>query len=127
MNIVARIAEQRIEEAVERGDFDELPGAGRPLDLHDDALVPPELRAAYRLLRNSGFIPLELELRREIRAAHQLLDAALTASERSDAARRLEVLKLRLESCRGRPLSAEVEESYYRQLLGKMEGDPPPD
>ena len=56
------LAEQRIREAQERGEFDNLPGAGAPLALDDDALVPEELRAAYRILKNAGYVPPELEI-----------------------------------------------------------------
>ena len=55
------IAEQRIAEAIENGDFDNLPGAGKPLELDDDSLVPEELRLAYRILKNAGFVPPEIE------------------------------------------------------------------
>jgi hypothetical protein len=44
-----------------------------PSELNDDALVPEELRAAYRLLKNAGFVPPELEPHREIRDIKQLL------------------------------------------------------
>jgi hypothetical protein len=49
------LAEKKIAEAAERGELDGLPGAGRPLDLEDDALVPEEMRMARRILKNSGF------------------------------------------------------------------------
>jgi len=42
------LAEKKIQEAMACGEFDDLPGAGRPLDLDDDALVPEELRLAKR-------------------------------------------------------------------------------
>ena len=47
------IAERRIAEAVSQGELDNLPGAGRPLDLEEDALVPEELRMAHRILKNA--------------------------------------------------------------------------
>jgi hypothetical protein len=46
------IAERKIEEAVSRGELDRLPDAGRPLDLYEDPLVPPEMRMAKRILKN---------------------------------------------------------------------------
>ena len=55
------IAEQRIAEAVSRGELDDLPGAGRPLELGDDALVPEDLRLAYRILKNAGVAPPEVK------------------------------------------------------------------
>jgi hypothetical protein len=50
------IAERKIEGAIARGEFDNLPGAGRPLDLDDiDPLLPEALRMAQRILKNAGY------------------------------------------------------------------------
>jgi len=54
------LAERAIADAVSRGELDDLPGAGRPLDLDDDALIPAELRVAYRILKNAGIAPPEV-------------------------------------------------------------------
>jgi len=51
------VAEERILDAIYRGDFDNLRGAGKPLELDDDLLVPPELRVANRVLKNAGLVP----------------------------------------------------------------------
>ena len=48
--------------------FDDLPGSGRPLELDDDRLVPEELRVAWRILKNAGFVPPEIEALRDIDA-----------------------------------------------------------
>ena len=48
------IAERKIAEAISRGELDNLPGAGQPLELDDDALVPEDLRIAVRILKNAG-------------------------------------------------------------------------
>ena len=61
------LVEQRIQDGMERGLFDNLHGAGKPLNLEDDALVPEDLRMAFRLLRSNGLAPLWVELNREIR------------------------------------------------------------
>lgn len=45
------IAEQKIREAMRRGDFDHLPGKGQPLRLEDDERVPQDWRLAFHLLR----------------------------------------------------------------------------
>jgi hypothetical protein len=58
------IAERRIEEAIARGEFDNLPGAGKPIDLEDcDPTMPPEARMAWRILKNSEVTPEQLVLR----------------------------------------------------------------
>jgi hypothetical protein len=49
-----KIAARCILEAIGHGEFDDLPGKGRPLHLADDTLVPAELRLAFRILRNAG-------------------------------------------------------------------------
>lgn len=66
MSIFARLAEAKIADAQERGEFDELPGRGRPLRLEDMSQVPPHLRLGYKVLRNAGVAPPEVELRREV-------------------------------------------------------------
>jgi hypothetical protein len=55
------IAERRIAEAVSQGELDHLPGAGAPLDLEEEALVPEDLRMAHRILKNAGLVPREVE------------------------------------------------------------------
>jgi hypothetical protein len=61
------LVEQRIQDGIERGLFDNLRGAGKPLNLDEDALVPEDMRMAYRLLRSNGLAPLWVELNKEIR------------------------------------------------------------
>jgi hypothetical protein len=116
MSVLQRIAERRILEAIERGELDHLPGAGRPLRLDDDRDVPPALRAAYRVLGNAGFVPPELALVKALAEARAEAAAAGSESQRRAAWLRLEAVKLRLETVRGRSLSAAVEEAYRRQL-----------
>src|SRR4030067_3497449 len=67
------IAEQNILEAIARGELANLPGAGKPLRLEDDSMVPGELRISYKVLKNAGGIPPELELRKEIITLRDLL------------------------------------------------------
>ena len=96
------LAEKRIREAQERGEFDDLPGAGRPLDLEDDPLVPEDLRVAYRLLKNAGFVPPELEIHCEIRSIERLL-AQVAERERAALVCRLNFLLSRASRHFGSP------------------------
>ena len=50
MEFFAKLAENRILEAIEAGEFDNLEGKGQPLNLDDDSHIPPELRMAYKIL-----------------------------------------------------------------------------
>jgi len=112
------IAEQRIEEAVARGELDHLPGAGKPLDLDEDLLVPPDVRMAYRILRNAGFVPPELEERREAATLRTLIAVAADEAERRRACARLALLELRLEA-RGARL---VDTGYYGAVAARVRG-----
>ncbi|MCL4185158.1 MAG: DUF1992 domain-containing protein, partial [Burkholderiaceae bacterium] len=76
------LIERRIDEARRAGAFDDLPGAGRPLELDDDRLVPEELRVAWRILKNAGFLPPEVEALRDLDA---LLGRALDARHAAGA------------------------------------------
>jgi hypothetical protein len=118
MLILDALAESRIREAMVQGAFDDLPGAGRPLALDDDALVASELRAAYRVLKNSGFVPPEVEIRREIARFHALLAVLDDGAERRRALARLALLQARLEPSRARRLSRS--RAYEGRLLERL-------
>ena len=81
------LVERRIAEAEHAGEFDELPGRGRPLELEDLAAVPAELRASYVLLRSNGFLPPELAARKEALRLQDLIAACSDAGERDRLAR----------------------------------------
>ncbi|HEF0025463.1 TPA: DUF1992 domain-containing protein [Citrobacter amalonaticus] len=112
-------AERHIIDAQRNGEFEDLRGAGQPLVLDDDSHVPDELRAGYRLLKNAGCLPPELEQRKE---AIQLLD--LLKGLRQDdpqyqeVSRRLSLLELKL---RQSDLSTEfLRGEYADKLLHKI-------
>ena len=118
MDILDQIVERRIAEAELRGDFDRLPGAGRPLELDDDSLVPRELRVAYRMLRNAGYVPEEVQLFAEIGSVERLLSQALTDEERAAATARVRLLLGRLGGARG--LSLQTEVRYFDRLVQRL-------
>ena len=124
MALLQQLAEARIRDAIDAGELDGLPGSGRPLKLDDDRLVPEELRAGYRLLRNAGYLPPELLLRREIADAQTLLAAARCESDRSRAQRRLEALTLRLAHSRGHGMGAAAD-AYRDRILERLDQAPP--
>lgn len=115
------LIERRIDEARREGQFDDLPGAGRPLELDDDRLVPEELRAAYRVLKNSGYLPPEVEALRDL---DTMLRVAVDADEGSEAgrraARRMMALAVALEA-RGANLTTGASLAYRRALLQRFD------
>jgi DnaJ-like protein len=71
-----RIAENKIREAMHDGEFDNLPGSGKPIDLDDYFKLPADLRAAYSLLKSANCVPAEIELLNEIAALERRLSTA---------------------------------------------------
>lgn len=118
MYLLDQIAEKRIAEHIEEGGLDDLPGAGRPLMLEDDAMVPAHLRAAYRIMKNSGFLPAEVTLYSEIRDVEALIGRMDTGEERAAAAKRLSLLRARLGSERCSNLAVQGE--YYQSVAEKI-------
>lgn len=123
MSLLDRLADAHIEAAAERGEFDNLPGAGKPLAPDEARHVPAELRAGYLLLKNAGFVPPEIQAQRDIRAVEDLL---ATAEPRSSDAerliRRLRWLETRLQSSRrGRALIQHGQ--YGDRVRQRLTGD----
>ncbi|TBL97536.1 DUF1992 domain-containing protein [Hafnia alvei] len=73
MFLIDEWAERHISSALKRGELDNLSGEGKPLRLDDDSHVPADLRAGYRLLKNAGCLPPEIEQRKEAATLASLL------------------------------------------------------
>jgi hypothetical protein len=121
MDFFARIAENLILEAIEAGLFDNLPGKGQPLQFEDDSHIPPELRLAYKILKNAGCLPPELELRREIITLQDLVASMEDEAEKLKQMRRLNFLMMKLNM--SRQVSAQLleHELYTPKILEKLE------
>jgi len=115
-----KIVEERIKEAQKRGEFDDLPGSGEPLNLEDDSRIPEDLRLAYKLLKNADCLPPELELKKEIRQMEDMLESITDEKEKYRQIKRinLKIMKLNLMG-RKSPLLEETE-IYYHKLLNKL-------
>lgn len=75
MNWIVSIAEQKIRDAEKSGQFESLSGQGKPLPEDDLAGVPEELRLSYKLLKNAGALPEELQIRKDLVSLSDLLEA----------------------------------------------------
>jgi hypothetical protein len=121
MDLFTVIAERRILEAMERGEFDDLPGKGKPLNLEDeDPMVPEELRMAYRMLKNAGLLPPELELRKEILRLQDLLDAVQDEGKRRERRRDLDFKLMKLNTMRRKPVFLEGLPEYKEKVLNRL-------
>src|SRR5512133_2902686 len=79
-----RIVEAIIKEAMERGEFDNLPGKGKPIDLTEYFETPEDVRLANSILKNAGMTPREVDLLREIVELKQVLEALLDGKKKQE-------------------------------------------
>ncbi|NLB89196.1 MAG: DUF1992 domain-containing protein, partial [Syntrophomonadaceae bacterium] len=68
MSSTQDLVEEQIQKAFQRGDFDNLEGAGKPLNLYENPYEPPELRMVFKILKDNNFAPYWIELGKEIDA-----------------------------------------------------------
>ncbi|MCE3200793.1 DnaJ family domain-containing protein [Paenibacillus sonchi] len=102
MSILSWLAEQRIQEAMRSGEFDKLPGHGKPLELEDLSGVPEELRMSFKIMKNAGLLPEEITLRKECVTLEKMLAACHSSGTAVDGGRRelesrLTLKRLRLQ------------------------------
>lgn len=97
MSVIDLWAERHIQEALYKGELSQLNGEGKPLHLEDDSLVPPELRAGYRLLKNSGYLPAELQQRKDaLTLSHLLQGLSVDDPNYANVSKQLALLELKL-------------------------------
>ena len=77
-----KIVETAIQEAMARGEFKNLPGQGKPINLTEYFNTPEDVRVAQAMLKNAGMLPVEIELLQEIAANRELLKKAKDHSEK---------------------------------------------
>lgn len=94
------IVEERIKKAQKEGQFDNLEGANKPLKFENYS-GPEELKLGYKVLKNAGFLPPEIELKKKITHMEQLLDEAQNDSpNRASLEKKLRFLLNRLDMVR---------------------------
>lgn len=94
-SIFDRIVEDRIQEAMRNGEFDNLPSQGKPINLDYWASLPEGIRAGYMVLKNSGFLPEEVQLLKEIDELRDQLALSLEQDKKISISKKLEETKLR--------------------------------
>lgn len=119
MDAAQKLAEQRIREAIENGEFDNLKNAGKPIVFEDETFIPEDLRIAYRILKNAGCIPPELELRNEIISLRDMIMAIDDDKERLKRIREMHFKIVKCNMIRNRPLYLEELPEYEEKLFGK--------
>lgn len=120
MDFFTRIAERRIQEAIDNGEFDNLEGKGKPIIFEDETWIPEDLRMAYRFLKNAGCIPPELEVRKEIINMKELINTIDDDKERLKRLRELNFKILKLNLLRKKPFNIEDFPEYEGKIIDKI-------
>jgi len=121
INALTQIAERRIAQAIADGTLKIDGWKNRPLPLDDDRLVPEDLKMAYKILKNSGFVPPEIETRKEIRKLEDLIAATEDSHQRLKQMKKLDVLMMKVDAQRSRPSSIAHDDDYYRKIVEKIQ------
>ncbi len=103
---MSKSIDEIIREAMQRGEFDNLPKTGQPLNLDDYFNTPEDLRLAYSLLKNANFLPEEAALLKEIAELEEQIPQASDPEKRKALQKEIETRRLKynllVERFRGR-------------------------
>ena len=123
MDVFQRIAERKIIEAQENGEFDNLSGKGEPLSLEDDSHIPEELRVAYKILKNAKVLPPEIELAKDIQSIESLLSSITDEGERYQQIKILNDKIMKFNLMRNSAIPLEKQQFYYKKLVKRFSKD----
>lgn len=113
------LAEEKIKAAIKKGDFDNLPGKGKPLQLEDLSQVPEELRTSYKIMKNAGMLPEEMQIKKEMATLEDLIRQCEDEDLRADYERKLSEKTIRFHTLmEKRKLSAST--STFRNYRSKI-------
>jgi hypothetical protein len=120
VGFIERLAEQRILEAQRKGEFNDLAGKGKPLELEDYSALPEDLRMAYHVLKNAHVLPPEAELMKDIRILEDLLKHIEDEGERKSLAKSIQWKMIRLDILKRRSMNLTSVRAYSRKLIAKL-------
>ena len=80
---IEKFVEDQIKKAMAEGEFDNLPGKGKPIDLDAYFQTPEDLRICYSILKNGSFIPEEVQMLKDIEALREQLAASTDEAQKN--------------------------------------------
>ena len=120
LEVIRLIAERKISEAIQNGRLDPQGWRNRPLPQTNDHMVPEELRMAYKILKNAGYVPPEIEAKKEIQQIEDLLVACEDECTKVRQIKKLNYLVLKLNIMKGDAANIENQEDYYRKIVERI-------
>ncbi len=120
MDFLSFIAEQKIAQAMQERDLNSPKWKGKPLPLDDDRFVPDDLKMAYKILKNSGFLPPEVEERKEVKRLEDLIATSEDEHERLKQMKKLSVLLMKIDAQRPSPVNLANQDEYYQKVVERI-------
>jgi len=123
MDLFHIVSEDRIKKAYKDGEFENLPGLGKPMQIEDLSGIPEDLRMAYKMLKNAGYTQDESQLRQEMMTIESLIKKCDDSSEKKDLQKKLNEKLLRfnqLMSKRGMQTNSSMFKNYQQKVQNKL-------
>jgi hypothetical protein len=123
MDLFHIVSEDRIKKAYKDGEFENLPGLGKPMQLEDLSGIPEDLRMAYKVLKNAGYTQDESQLRQEMMTIESLIKKCDDSSEKEDLQKKLNEKLLRFNqvmSKRGVKTNSSMFKNYQQKVQNKL-------
>ncbi len=120
INGFEKIVEERIRKAQEEGLFNNLPGAGQPLDFSQDAQIPEDLRLPYKILKNADCLPPEIALKKEILRTEELLAQMPDTAERYATLKKLNFLIMKFNATRQGSARFDIPQHYLAGVTERL-------
>lgn len=120
MDLLSFIAEQKIAQAMQERDLNSPKWKNKPLPLDDDRFVPDDLKMAYKILKNSGYLPPEIEERKEVKKLEDLIACTEDEHERLKQMKKLNVLLMKIDAHRSSPVNIAEQQDYYQKVVERI-------
>jgi hypothetical protein len=120
LEAIRLIAERKISEAIQQGQLNIESWRNKPLPMTSDSMIPEELRMAYKVLKNGGYLPPEIETKKEIQQLEDLLSTCDDEQIRVKQIKKLNCLMLKLNTMKGDTVNLESQEEYYRKIVERI-------
>jgi len=120
LEAIRLIADRKINEAIKNGQLNIESWRNRPLPMTNDSMIPAELRMAYKILKNAGYLPPEVETKKEIQQIEDMLTTCDDERFRVKQIKKLNCLVLKLNTMKGAAANIEGQEEYYRKIVERI-------
>lgn len=114
------IAERKIEEYLRNAQPDLSHWKNKPLPVEDMSNVPADLRMAYKILKNAGYVPEEVSLQKEIARTEDLLAHCRDEKEKLKQLKKLNFLQFKLDCRMGKKLKLESDSPYFDKVVDRV-------